>query len=128
MPDILEDSTLVPDLSVVCSICKSLIVLRDLKDHKELHEALQTFNLTELPNNTQSLYDRRRILIKSAFTKHMKNQDEMEPGKWEARVAQINQSFELVKSYLNGTFEQNRQIKNAISKFHVRGKTKKNFN
>jgi hypothetical protein len=124
MPDILEDSTIVPDLAVVCSVCKSLIVLRDLKDHRELHQALQIFNLTELPEHSQSLYDRRRILIKSAFVKHMKNQLEMDPRQWEARVTQVNQGFELVKSHLNGTFEQNRQIKYAISKFHVRGESR----
>jgi hypothetical protein len=122
MPDILEDSTLVPDLAVVCSMCKSLIVLHDLKDHRELHDALRVFNLTELPATVQSLSDRRKFLIKVAFVKYMKNHAiEFEPRQWEERITKINQAFELVKSYLNGTFENNRQLKAASLKFRVRG-------
>lgn len=124
LPDIFEESTIMPDLAIQCQKCKSLVFLPDLKDHQELHESLAWLDFKELPNSLQILYDKRKHLIKACFNKYMKNKEEANPSEWNSKIARINSAFELVKSYLNNTFEINRQIKNGITKFDVRGSTR----
>ena len=127
-PDLLEDGecSLLPDLAVECTACQSLVLLQDLKDHKELHAALKVLSMNEMPVSLQLLHDRRRLLVRSAYARYWKNNaivaNELDhPAEWSAKITQLNEAFELVKSYLNHTFDMNRQIKQAKNRFEVRG-------
>lgn len=112
----------------MCKICKVHLSLSELNDHKQLHEALTTLGLKYLPENENGLRDRRAQLMKSTQAKFLKKSKDFDSNKaidWNAKVKRINNAYELVKSYVNNTFEQNRRMNYANSiKLDSYGKNK----
>jgi hypothetical protein len=124
LPEILEDTLILPDISVMCGQCKTLIELTNLNDHKELHDALNIFDFKELPSNMNDLCEKRTLLVKNSYTKYMKNKALINENaiEWNRKITLVNDAFELLKSYVNNTFDMNRQLRYAIKKLEVKGK------
>ncbi len=98
--------------------------MSELKDHVAYHEALATMNFKDLPKNLKILIDRRKQLIKTNSLKYLTNTDlnSANLSDWEHQIKQINRSFELLKSYLTFTFEENRKFKNEF-KTNIQGES-----
>ncbi len=116
-----------PDLKVKCPSCETYLGLEELKDHNEYHEALNFFSLKELPKTEEQLIEKRKILIKSLSSKYLKKPKDIDQdekiNEWHVKVKQINDKYELVKSYMNNTFETIRQLKINSLKFDVQGES-----
>lgn len=115
-PDIFDERSLLPDLKIMCKICKVHLSLSELNDHKQFHEALTTLGLKYLPETENGLRDRRAQLVKSTQSKYLKKSKDFNSHNvidWNAKVKRINNAYELIKSYVNNTFEQNRRVNNA---------------
>jgi hypothetical protein len=98
------------------------INMAELKDHVAYHDALTALNFKDLPKNLKHLMDRRKNLIKTCSLKYLTDPDisAVNVSEWEHSIKQINSSFELIKSYLTLTFEENRKFKNEL-KVDVQG-------
>jgi hypothetical protein len=96
--------------------------MAELKDHVAYHDALTNLNFKDLPANLKVLMDRRKHLIKTCSLKYLTNMDLnlANLSEWEHTIKQINSSFELIKSYLTLTYEENRKYKNEL-KIDVQG-------
>ena len=123
-PDVFNTNNIAPDLSVLCKLCKIHIKLDELKEHNEYHEALNTMGYKELPLDSEELNEKRKTILKTSLNKHMKKPKDFyttsKTLEWSLKVKNINDAFELIKSYLNNTFESNRQLKN-LSNLEAQG-------
>ncbi len=100
----------------MCKVCKIHLNLSEINDHKQFHEALTTLGLKHLPENENGLWERRAQLVKSTQSKFLKKSKDFETNKvidWNVKVKRINNAYELISSYVNNTFEQNRRLNNA---------------
>jgi hypothetical protein len=117
-----DEIVLEPDLSLFCKTCKLHIHIDELVDHKEYHQALQKLGFKELPHNQQELTERRKHILKQAFSRYMKKPVFINSDKsveWNTRVMQINASYELIKSYLNNSFEIERKLRSSLDAFKL---------
>lgn len=81
--------------------------------------------LKTLPENEELLKERRKNLLKQAQSKFLKKAADFSSHKaidWNIRVKRINSSFELLKSYINNTFEVDRRLSEAAFKLDAYGK------
>lgn len=123
-PDIFDEFSLRPDLSIMCKLCKLYIELSELKDHSDYHGALSYFGLTSLPSTEDQLIEKRKSLLKTAMSRHIKKARDLNTNKaieWNTKVKQINDAYELLKSYMTNTFELNRQLRKKNVKLDAQG-------
>lgn len=126
-PDESDDSLASgPDLSLKCKHCGVFLNLNELRDHERFHAAMGVFGLDELTIKLKELNDKRKEMVKVALTRFLrKNKDRLNSGReieWKLRIAQINEAYELLKSYLGNTFESHRQLRNSKLKLNSRGR------
>ena len=98
--------------------------MSEINEHKQYHDALANMGLKVLPENEELLKERRKNLLKQAQTKFLKKASDFSTHKaidWNIRVKRINSSFELLKSYLNNTFELNRRLSERNFKLDAYG-------
>ncbi len=124
--DVLYSDIIAPDLSVMCSLCKIHIQLDELKEHKDYHGALNVLGFKTLPSTIEELFEKRKVILKTALTKNLKKSHEFyttpKTLEWSLKVKHTNDAFELVKSYMTNSFETNRQLKNlAIPNLEAKG-------
>ncbi len=86
-----------------------------MNEHKQYHIALKILGLQNLQNKSEEdLIKIRKTLIDSALNKYLNKQKDFETKKandWSHKVNQINNAYEIVRSYVDNTFESNRQIR-----------------
>ena len=86
-----------------------------MNEHKQYHIALKILGLQNLQNKSEEdLIQIRKTLIDSALNKYLNKQKDFETKKandWSHKVNQINNAYEIVRSYVDNTFESNRQIR-----------------
>jgi hypothetical protein len=108
----------------MCKQCKVYIDLNEINDHKQYHEALTIMGFKNLPDNEEILKDRRVNMLKVTQIKYLKKSQDFNSNKaykWNLRVKQINYAFELLKSYVNNTFEIDRRLSNIDLKLDAYG-------
>jgi hypothetical protein len=123
--DLFEEINQRPDFKVMCKNCKIFIDLTEIKDHKDYHDALIQMSLKYLPESEETLKDKRFFLLKNAQMKYLKKTNDFQTQKaydWNMKVKQINNAYELLKSYINNTFETNRRLTNVNLKLDSYGK------
>ena len=73
----------------------------------------------ELPRDLEELSEKRKTILKTSLAKSLKKPNEFyttpKTLEWNIKVKQINDSFELLRSYLTNSFESNRQMKNLTN-------------
>lgn len=124
-PELFDERNLKPDLKIMCNSCKIYIDLSELNDHRLYHEALTILGLKYLPENEEILKEKRISLIKSCQSKYLKKYKDFGTPKaidWSVKVKKINNSYELIKSYINNTFEANLRLNNENLKLNAYGK------
>jgi hypothetical protein len=100
------------------------INLEELADHNQYHNALKYFGLKELSLTLDDLNTRRADFLKAALMKYLKKPKDLNTNKvneWRAKFNQLNENYELLKSYICNRFESNRQLKNSNLKFNAKG-------
>jgi serine/threonine protein phosphatase PrpC len=101
-------------VTIFCKICRLYVDISDTLDHTKYHDAMNTLLLTQLPATVDSLKEKRDSLIKGINNKYLKKVKDYKTSKatnWHQKVVQLNDAFELLKCYINNTFELNRQYK-----------------
>ena len=99
-----------PDISIRCEKCFSFVDLPSLKEHRQFHSALSTLKYTkDFPDTSEALLKRRNAVLrklKSAASKEnpVKRED----------IEKINDAFEYLKSIIDGTFEELRQLREDV--------------
>lgn len=104
-------------ISTKCYKCNCFISIDELADHIDYHNALNELSLKELPKNVDELIKRRKLLIRAANFSNFTSTDDFATKsviKWENRVNKINDAFELIKTYVENTFEITHQLKQEI--------------
>ncbi|XP_033101576.1 protein phosphatase 2C-like domain-containing protein 1 [Anneissia japonica] len=104
-PDtVLSELQLEPDITVLCRICAKRINIRQIQNHRSYHDALHTLEYKDnkKPANVDSLLARRQYLVKKAPQSNI------------AIIQKVNDAYELVKSVLQGTFDDLRQVNEPI--------------
>ena len=72
------------------------------------------FGIKELPFHIRDLLKRRNALVKSMTIKLLSSTEDAETSRiceWEDKISKINNSYELLKSYMDNTFDVNRSLK-----------------
>ena len=69
-----------------------------------------------MPETETDLTEKRKSIITNLQGKYLKKAKDFSTNKacdWNLRVKQINNAYELLKSYINNTFELNRHFENS---------------
>lgn len=126
-----DDTALKPDLKLICKSCKIHIDLSELNEHRQYHEALSFLGLKLLPENEEALKEKRAYLLKTCQSKYLKKSNDFVTSKaidWNSRVKRINNAYELIKSYMNNTFEATRRVGDNNYKLDAFGESRVSSN
>ena len=98
--------------------------MEEIQDHNDYHTALSFYNFKDLPSSLEKLIEKRKVLINSITSNYTKKTKQTHENlhEWSIKIKQINDKYELIKSYMTNTFELNRQLKISSNKFNVQGK------
>ena len=121
---IFDESQLNPDYSIKCKSCKYYITLDELKDHREMHEALIYFGFDQMPPSEDYLITKRKLILNAALNKYLRRPEDFNTRKaidWTNLVKQVNDRYEKIRAYLTNTFEMDRQLKISSIPFSVQG-------
>ncbi|XP_071943676.1 protein phosphatase 2C-like domain-containing protein 1 isoform X2 [Antedon mediterranea] len=93
------------DITVVCKMCEKRIKIRKLQEHRTYHNALLTLGYHEnkKPPNVELLLRRRQHLIKK-LSKYSNM----------ITIQRINDAFEFVKSVMQGTYDNLREVTEPV--------------
>ncbi|XP_077997645.1 protein phosphatase 2C-like domain-containing protein 1 [Glandiceps talaboti] len=99
------------DISILCKQCDIEMDIRSLQEHRAHHEALALFDYkgTNGPSSLKELLKRRRQIMK----KLNKTTDSDNPLPIKT-LQKYNNAYELLKSYLEDTYEEYRQIRQEM--------------
>ncbi|GFN89478.1 protein phosphatase 2c-like domain-containing protein 1 [Plakobranchus ocellatus] len=108
---LLTDFSNRPDISIYCERCAVYVDIRNLHYHRTYHEALLTLNYrhSQKPHDVQALLQRRNIILKK-----MKAETNAENPLRPQDVKKIDDAFEILKSDLEDTYEEVKQVHEKI--------------
>ncbi|CAF0703188.1 unnamed protein product [Brachionus calyciflorus] len=123
--EIFNEYSSTPDLAFICKLCNNHISIEELNYHEKFHDLLNFFGFKETPENEGKLNEKRLSMIKS-LAKPINKFNESDKNKiteWNLKITLINENYELLKSFLNNSFESNRVILNHY-KSDVQGESR----
>lgn len=91
----------------MCKKCNNHIGVEELNTHEKFHSLLNFFGLDVLPENEDVLTEKRLLMVKN-LEKTLNGSGNKKIFKWNQQVSIINQNYELLKSFVNNSFETNR--------------------
>ena len=99
-----------PDISILCDKCFAYIDLQSLSEHRQFHTAMSTLKYTkDLPMTSEALLKRRNAVLRKM--KSAATQDNPVQPK---DIEKVNVAYEYLKSVVDGTFEELRQVREDI--------------
>ena len=99
-----------PDISIRCDRCFSFVDLQSLREHRQFHTAMSTLKYTkDLPTTAEALLKRRNAVLRKM--KSAATQDKPVQPK---DIEKVNDAYEYLKSVVDGTFEELRQVREDI--------------
>lgn len=105
-------------MTIKCELCNFYLPISSSNDHKDYHNALKLLEFNKLPDNLKQLNERRIRLIRLYEKMNIENATidfkTHKANEWSEKIQKINQAYELVKSYVQDTFELYRRIKRKI--------------
>lgn len=110
-----DEATLIPDISIMCRMCRLHINIEELREHKTYHDTLAQLGFKQLPGDEAELLAKRKQLQSALYAKYMRKSKDLNGNKvfiWHAKIKQLNFAFELIRSYLNNSYETNRRYEN----------------
>ena len=122
--DIFDDENIKPDLSVICNLCRQHILLDELSDHKDYHNALNYFGYKTAPEDFDELSNKRKLLVKTISNKYFKRAKDIHSAKaneWSLKITQINEAYEIIKAHLLNSYESNRRWTDQNLKIEAQG-------
>lgn len=99
----------------MCRMCRLHINIEELREHKTYHDTLAYLGFKQLPADDAELLLKRKQLQGMLYTKFMKKSKDLNGNKiylWHMKIKQLNFAFELIRSYLNNSYETNRRYEN----------------
>lgn len=90
-------------MTLMCKKCNNHIGVEELKTHEKFHSLLDFFKFDELPKNEDALGEKRLLMIKNIGKTLNKK-----TFQWNRQISIINENYELLKSFVNNSFEINR--------------------
>lgn len=84
---------------------------------------MKFFGFSEIPNTLNDLHEKRKLFLKN-ISKNLKKPNDYDTPKaseWNSKVRQINDSFELLKSYMTNSFESTRLLSKNKTDIEAQG-------
>lgn len=110
--EIFAEHTNEPDLTLMCKKCDNHIGVEELNSHEKFHYLLDFFGFDELPENENILNQIRKEMIKNVGNKWQSfdESENKQTYQWNKQISLINENYELLKSFINNSFEFNRTL------------------
>ncbi|XP_038047867.1 protein phosphatase 2C-like domain-containing protein 1 [Patiria miniata] len=103
-----------PDITLFCDKCGSFILLRLLQEHRKYHGALATLEYKESqrqrPESAEALLKRRQAVLAKMTRRATQENKPLSMS----TLQKINDAYELLKSYLEDTYEDLIQTREMV--------------